>query len=226
MVFVKTICSIALAVLLTGVSSYALAGAVHNGTVVEVLDGGSYTYMQIEESGKKFWIAGPQSSIKKGEKVNFSEQVWMPNFQSKTLNRTFDNILFVGGVNKGVAAVNANSTRVVRKAAPKAAPVFSNEPAKKYTVEDIYANKPELNGHNVMVTGKVVKISKNIMRRNWVHIEDGTGFPGSNKIVFRTTTDTVKVGDSVTATGRLETDKDFGMGYFYSVIVEDSTFKK
>ncbi len=226
MVSIKTICSIALAVLLMGFTSLAMAGGVHNGTVLETVSGGGYTYVEVEENGNKFWAAGPVTSVKKGDKVNFSEQIWMPNFKSKALNRTFDNLLFVAAINQGVAKVSAVKPAKDKVKAAKSAPVFSNKPAKKYTIEDIYLKKEELNGHNVKVTGKVVKVSMNIMGQDWVHIEDGTGFPGSNKIVFRAEAATVKVGDAVTATGRLEIDKDFGMGYFYSVIVEGSSFKK
>ncbi len=231
MVSYKSFCSFAVAILLMLASSSAFAGGVHNGVVLETIAGGGYTYMEINESGNKFWIAGPQSSIKKGTKVNFSEQVWMNNFESKALNRTFDKLLFVDSVRTGVAAdvpAAPSSLRMNASSAPptKPASVFSDKPAKKYTVEEIFTKKTELNGQIIKIVGKVVKVSKGIMGRNWVHVEDGTGFPGSNKVVFRSVSGIADVGDSVTATGRLEIDKDFGMGYFYPVIVEDSTFMK
>jgi hypothetical protein len=93
-----------------------------------------------------------------------------------------------------------------------------------YTVEELYDYANRLKGEIVKVEGEVVKVSENIMGMNWVHIQDGTGTRGKNKMVFRSNKDTAKVGDTVIAEGRLETDKDFGYGYFYSVIVEDSSF--
>ncbi len=45
-------------------------------------------------------------------------------------------------------------------------------------------------------------------------------------MIFTSRDDTAEVGSEVTAQGRLEADKDFGAGYFYSVIVEDSSFIK
>jgi hypothetical protein len=33
-----------------------------------------------------------------------------------------------------------------------------------------------------------------------------------------------EIGSIVTAEGRLETDKDFGYGYHYEVLVEDASF--
>lgn len=98
--------------------------------------------------------------------------------------------------------------------------------ARTYTVAEIYSKKSELKGSLVKVHGNVVKVSQNIMGRNWVHIQDGTGSEGSNKVVFRSLNEVPAVGSVVDAQGTLEIDKDFGFGYFYSVIVEDSTFSK
>lgn len=105
---------------------------------------------------------------------------------------------------------------------PKSAP----EAAGTYTVAEIYSKKAELKGRLVKVRGNVVKVSANIMGKTWVHIQDGTGAEGSNKVVFRCQNESPAVGSVVTAQGTLEIDKDFGYGYFYPVIVEDSTFSK
>jgi len=55
-------------------------------------------------------------------------------------------------------------------------------------------------------------------------MEDGSG--EGERLVFRSINDTAEVDSVITATGRLETDMDFGFGYFYPVIVEDATFSK
>ena len=62
------------------------------------------------------------------------------------------------------------------------------------------------------------------MYTNWIHLKDGTGEKGSDKIVFRSEDQVAQVGSIVTAEGRLETDKDFGYGYRYEVLVEDASF--
>ncbi len=198
---------------------YAAAGAAeHSGVVLETVTGGGYTYMHIKEGGEKFWIAGPQTSISKGAQVAFSEQIWMSNFESKALKRTFDKLLFVSGVQ-------------VASSAPAPSAVASSKGSKSkvagtYTIEQLYAGKDELNGRIVKVRGNVVKVSRGILGRTWVHIKDSTDHEGNNKIVFTSRNDSASVGAVVTAEGRLETDKDFGGGYFYPVIVEDSTFSK
>ena len=209
---------LSITVFLIAIASYSIAGTgVHTGTIIETTTGGGYTYMHIEEAGKKFWIAGPQATVKKGTKVSFSEQIWMSNFNSKALGRTFDKILFVSGVQV------ASSQSGVKVPSSKGANAGA---AKKYTVKDVFANKDKLKGKMIRISGKVVKVSEGIMGHNWVHVKDGTGEDGSNKVIFRSKDQTASVGSAITAQGRLDTDVDFGFGYFYNVIVEDSVFTK
>ena len=69
--------------------------------------------------------------------------------------------------------------------------------------------------------GKVVKFSANIMGKNWVHLQDGTGESGINDLTV-TTSAVVNKGDTVLVSGVLVIDKDFGYGYSYDVIIEDA----
>jgi hypothetical protein len=73
----------------------------------------------------------------------------------------------------------------------------------------------------------VVKFSAGIMGRDWVHLRDGSGAQdkGTNDITV-TTGDQAAVGDVVVAKGVVRTDKDFGAGYAYPVIVEDAKLSK
>ena len=57
--------------------------------------------------------------------------------------------------------------------------------------------------------------------KNWLHVRDGSGAEGTNDLTVTTSTK-VKVGDLVLVTGVLKTDRDFGGGYKYSLIVEDA----
>lgn len=90
----------AVATLALGMSSAWAKGIVHEGTVVDTMNGGGYTYVQIKEADNTFWAAGPQIEVSKGDKVAVVEQMWMNEFTSKTLNRTFDKLLFVGQIDK------------------------------------------------------------------------------------------------------------------------------
>ncbi|MFA5807821.1 MAG: hypothetical protein WC978_05565 [bacterium] len=99
--------------------------------------------------------------------------------------------------------------------------------ADAYTVSETYEKAAKLDKKTVVVRGKVVKVSKGIMGKNWVHLRDGSGDSGkgTNNLVV-TTQDVPKVGDVVTAKGTLYKDKDFGAGYLYKVIVEEATVKQ
>ena len=72
--------------------------------------------------------------------------------------------------------------------------------------------------------GKVVKFSPEIMGKNWIHLQDGTGKEGTNDLTV-TTKMMAKVGDTVVISGAVATDKDFGYGYKYGVIIEDADVK-
>lgn len=94
-----------------------------------------------------------------------------------------------------------------------------------YTVEELYAKKAQLNGKKVSVRGKVVKVNPQIMGKNWLHLQDGTGKPGTNDITI-TTTQNANMGDLVLAACTMAVDKDFGAGYKYDVILENCTLSK
>src|SRR3569832_2416048 len=54
--------------------------------------------------------------------------------------------------------------------------------AEQKTVESLYQDKAKLGGHEVQVRGKVVKVNNGVMKRNFLHIQDGTGKLGSNDL--------------------------------------------
>lgn len=71
------------------------AGTGHKGKVLQTMDAGSYIYVEVEEKGKKLWVAAIRVKVAKGDTVEFPDSPPMEKFHSKTLNRTFDKILFV-----------------------------------------------------------------------------------------------------------------------------------
>lgn len=73
-------------------------GAGHKGKVLETMDSGGYTYVLVEENGEKLWVAAMQTPVKVGDTVEFPDSPPMINFQSKTLKRTFDKIIFAPGL--------------------------------------------------------------------------------------------------------------------------------
>ena len=121
-----------------------------------------------------------------------------------------------GSGNQGAKTQESNGPVKVEKAKGKDA----------YTVGELYAKSATLDKHTVAVRGKVVKVSRMIMGKNWVHLRDGSGdaAKGTNDIVV-TSLEDPKMGEVVTARGTLHKDKDFGAGYKYAVIIEEGTFQ-
>jgi len=68
------------------------------GTVVETMNSGGYTYICLEKDGKKSWAAVPPTEVKVGDEIEVFPGTEMGTFKSKTLNKTFDNIIFSPGV--------------------------------------------------------------------------------------------------------------------------------
>lgn len=238
------------------------------GTVVEVLHSGGYTYLKLSTSGKEIWTAIPEAKeIKQGETVSLMEGMVMKNFHSRTLNRTFAEILFSSGrigdkssavrsphtpqekpaqqvtvpapssfqtalssegttpvTPPGMAAASGGSAKAV---AAKIAVVTPKAPGPDgYTVAEIFANHTQLAGRIVHVQGTVAKVSKNIMGRHWVHIQDGSGDPAqqTHDLIGTTMDQPPQLGDTVLMRGTVASDRDFGAGYRYAALVENATF--
>jgi nitrous oxide reductase accessory protein NosL len=74
------------------------AGAGHKGKILSTKDAAGYTYLEVEENGQKLWVAVMQTKVNIGDVVEFPDSPPMVNFQSKSLNRTFDKIIFAPGI--------------------------------------------------------------------------------------------------------------------------------
>jgi hypothetical protein len=201
-----------------------------SGKVVETMNSGGYTYVNIEKDGKKTWVAVTQTKVELGQDISFLPGKTMKNFKSKTLDRTFDTIVFSGGI------VDQQGMKSMGKPADKKqAKGSSNMPVnvKKasgpgaYTVAELYEKSIELDRKDVVIRGQVVKFKSKIMGKNWLHLQDGSGNPsqGTHDLMV-TSQDVSSVGDIVTVKGTLSKDKDFGEGYKYAVIVENARINK
>jgi len=89
------------------------------------------------------------------------------------------------------------------------------------TVEQVFAQQAELSGKHIHISGEVVKVNNGIMGKNFLHIKDGTGTEGTNDIIV-TSQQTANVGDKVGVDALVTTNRDFGMGYSYKVILEEA----
>lgn len=200
-----------------------------SGQVVETMNVAGYTYVLIDEGGKQTWVAGPATEVAVGDEVMVAEGgVPMVNYYSKTLDRNFEVVYFVSSIlnasqpaSLGGAETQTGTPQVT---APADVDLSNIEPVEGgQTIKDIFTKKDELSGKQVSFRGKVVKYSPQIMGKNWLHIQDGSGDSGtgSNDLTV-TTSVTAQVGDTVLVNGVLTLDKDFGYGYKYALIVEDA----
>ena len=96
--------------------------------------------------------------------------------------------------------------------------------AETVTVSEAHARRTELAGQQITITGTVIKVNNSVMKRNFIHVQDGTGSGDTDRLVF-TSQQTAVVGDVITVTGTLAVDIDFGMGYFYPTLVEQATLE-
>ena len=193
---------------------------VHVVQVEEKMDASSYSYLKVNENGNSYWIAVPTMDVKPGEKIYFSKSMEMKDFKSETLGKTFESVLFVDDASKDAMGQDVASPH--SKISTGKDVSIKVEPLKDgYSIEQIYSKKSSLVDKVVKVKGVVVKINKDIMNTNWIHIQDGTGKDGTHDLLV--TSDTVpEVGQTIIAEGKVISDKDFGAGYFYSVLLENS----
>lgn len=93
-----------------------------------------------------------------------------------------------------------------------------------YTVAEIFADTTGLDGKTVRVQGKVVKFNSQIMGKNWIHLQDGSGDPLNNThdLVITTSAQPPKDKEIITIEGVVRANQDFGAGYRYEVLVEDA----
>src|SRR4030066_776008 len=71
---------------------------VHKIVVKEALDGGNYTYLNVEENGQNYWMAVASIPVIVGETYYYDGGMVMKDFESKQLNKTFDEIVFVNTI--------------------------------------------------------------------------------------------------------------------------------
>jgi len=192
------------------------------GTVLETMDAGNYTYVRVKTATSEIWAATSPFKVEVGDHVVVPLDSPMANFHSPSLKRDFDLIYFASVIrHAGEAAPTAAGahppmTPAAAQVTERIAPAAGGS-----SIADVWANRKALAGKAVTVRGKVVKFNGGILGVNWMHIQDGSGDAkdGTNDLTI-TSDGGANVGDVITATGTIAIDKDFGAGYAYAVIVE------
>ncbi len=205
------------------------------GTVAETIEAGSYTYIRLEEPDR--WIATSPMAASKGDQVKFSGGMEMKDFHSKALDRTFDSIFFVQNVSlagKDIENMHREAKEsygakhsMIPQADSTQAPAPGEIPplADGKTIADLFAESAQLSEKTVSLRARVMKVSQNIMDKNWMTLRDGSGTEPDNKLVA-TSSELVSPGDLVIASGILRKDIDIGAGYRYKILLEEATFSQ
>ena len=215
------------------------------GKVLEIKPAMGYKYLKIQEQGKQTWIAIANAPVKVGDKIGFDKKTMMKDFKSKALGETFEEIYFASdvylpqtstgpksmkelmGLSTGTKDPHAGMGRGISTQPEVKTPSKPFVKKESYTIEEIFMWAETLKDQTITLEGTVFKVSHGIMKRDWVHLGDGTGNEKklTDDLVFTAPSTTLKAGDKVKATGKVTVDKDFGYGYFYKVIIEDSSFE-
>jgi len=221
------------------------AEGVRSAEVIEVMESGSYTIMQVRQGDGDSWLAANRLEIVVGDKVEYMGGVPMTDFYVSGLDRTFPEILFLTNIrHKPSDAEKAESEAEAARqpaaampdddyhknvgAGPAVAAPLAGEVRKaeaELTIAEIYAQRENLGDKVISVRGKVLKVSKNILGRTWVTLSDGTGLAPDN-VLRVTTVQEVELGETVSATGTVTTAIDLGAGYQYKVILEEAEFSR
>jgi len=197
------------------------------GEVLETRSVEGYTYLRLKTAQGEVWAAVPTTTVKQGAQVTIGNPMTMQNFESKTLKKTFDKIVFGQIVEPGATP---GAPHGAAPAAPTSEPVVkvakASGPDAK-TVAEVVTGKAALKDKTVLVRGQVVKATSGILGKNWVHLRDGSGSAasGTNDILV-TTKDSAAVGDVVNVKGTVRTDVNVGSGYAYAVLIEDAALRK
>jgi len=207
---------------------------IHEAVVKEVLDAGGYSYLKVDEKGEEKWLAVNQMDAKVGETYYYNEGMTMTDFESESLGKTFESIIFLDEISKNKEDLSGKTDMKDEKdmmAQHHAVNLKSSqekievEPAEGgITIAELYANKKKYKGKKIIVRGKVTKFNEAIMNTNWIHIQDGTEHEGSFDLTAKSDA-VVKIGDVVTLEGKVNLDVDLGHGYSYDIILKDAVLR-
>ena len=151
------------------------------GVVLESIDVETYTYVRLDIEGREYWIASNPVWVSKGDLIRFSDAIFMENFHSESLNRTFSEIYFVNNVE--LVESGGSDTSTEQKAPASTSNPHANmgiDPISVatavdvraleggITIADVYAEREQLEGQKVSLRAKVIKFSPNILGRNWI----------------------------------------------------------
>ena len=190
-----------------------MAEGIHTVTIEEVLPTAKYVYLRVKEGNDEFWIATNKMEVKVGKTYFYRGGLLKTNFESKEHNRIFDKMYLVSALVESDHSSHVAADKPANTSTTKAVDVKGS-----VKIAELVANPEKYAGKTIQVSGRCVKINPNIMGRNWVHLQDGSK---DDFDLVITCNIQIPVGHTVTMTGRVALNKDFGAGYQYDILLEE-----
>ena len=191
---------------------------VHQIKVIEKIPAGGYVYLKVLEKEKEYWMAIPGRPIEIGATYYYDKGAMeMGRYESKSLKRTFENIVFAQGVRDKKIAIKQAKKSIINKG--KSNVVNVDKATNGIRIATLFENPKEYQNKEVIIKGQVIKVNNGIMGVNFIHLQDGTKGNGEFDVTI-TSKDQFKIGKVVTIKGTVVLNKDFGAGYTYDVLIE------
>ncbi|KGL62667.1 OB-fold nucleic acid binding domain-containing protein [Polaribacter sp. Hel1_85] len=189
----------------------------HQIVVLEKIAAGGYVYLKVLEKEKEYWVAVPGRQIKIGATYYYDGGMEMRKFESKSLKRTFESVIFAQGIRDKKNGVKKVEKSNLQKG--KSNVVNVEKAPNGIRIATLFENLEKYQNKQVIIKGQVVKVNNGILGVNFLHLQDGTKGNGKYDITV-TSNDEFKIGDVVTIKGTVVLNKDFGSGYAYEVLIE------
>lgn len=210
------------------------------GVVAEVMQVPNYTYVRLSTEGGDEWAAvATNTGITAGQKLTVRVSTRMQGFVSKSLNRTFDSIIFgeLGTAGSAAPGPLAEGAQLPPNHPPMGAPPAAAnpndtvakaidatrlaEPALSMRVADVFSEKQMLAGHVVKVTGKLSKVT-DVAGVHYGHLTDTSG---KDDLVI-ISKEALPNDQQVSVQGVVVLDKDVGIGAKWAVALDNVTVAK
>ncbi|MEZ4910825.1 MAG: GW dipeptide domain-containing protein [Saprospiraceae bacterium] len=194
----------------------------HKVTVNDVLQTEKYTYLNVSENNKTFWIATSKLDAQKGDVYLYRGGLLKTNFESLEFSRTFDTIYLVSNIINAAKHPGSYQGMAIENSPTSPINIDATKIKNAIALSELFKHKDKYKDQTITVVGTCTKANYGIMDRNWVHISDGSK-DGSNTLDLTITSEErIQVGSTIALQGKIALNKDFGAGYRYNVILEDA----
>lgn len=210
------------------------------GEVREAIDVAQYTYLRLATAeGRELWAAVSKASVAVGSHVSIVDAARMTNFESATLERTFDVIYFgnLAGTARpsaptgalppghppldGPHGPNAAHGSVAPSAVPSGVKVTPAAGQNAYSIAALFAQRASLDGKPARVRGQIIKATP-VQGITYYRISDGSSDDPSSAQLVVSSTAQANTGEVVTFAGQVRADADVGIGFKYPVMLKDA----